>query len=46
MCDEAVRIDAWLRYHVPDYLKTHEMCEKAIEENRDGLRHVPDNLKM
>ena len=31
--------------HVPDTLKTKEMCIEAVEENPWHLKDVPDNFK-
>ena len=31
--------------HVPDHLRTQEMCIKATEKNPCVMPHVPDHLK-
>ena len=31
--------------HVPDHLKTQEMCEKAVKDELDNLEFVPDCFK-
>ena len=34
-----------LLFFIPDYLKTQEMCEKAVEKDPHMLCHVPDHFK-
>ena len=33
MCKQAVRIDPWILYDVPDHLKTQEMCNEVIKKS-------------
>ena len=35
----------WAFIHVPNHLKTQEMCEIAVNRNPDALLYVPDHLK-
>ena len=40
-----MRIEPYSLAFVPDYFKTQELCDKAIEIDPFTLWHVPDNLK-
>ena len=40
MCNEAVPIYSYL--HVPEHLKTHEMCDNAVKDGSPSLQYVLD----
>ena len=43
ICIEAVEVDPWSLYDVPDLLKTKQkMCEKAVKDDPFSQRFVPD----
>ena len=42
MCNEALEVNSWLLYDVPDYLKTQKMCDKVVEDDSSSLQFVPD----
>ena len=42
MCEEAVGDIPWHLKHVPDHLKTQEMCNKAVDPRLYLLQHVLD----
>ena len=41
-CDDAVCKDAGLLEYVPDSFNDQEMCIRAVNEDRNSLKHVPD----
>ena len=45
MCNEAVEIDPFTLWHVPDQYKTQKMSDKAVEEDPGLLWPVPDQYK-
>ena len=45
MCNEAVRIDPWLLYNIPNYLETQKMCNEAVRIDPWLLCDIPDYLK-
>ena len=42
MCEEAVENESRSLGHVPDSLKTHKMCNKAVQDKPWLLKYVPD----
>ena len=42
MCSEAVEVNPWQLYDVPDYLKTQEMCDDVGRRDSYLLQFVPD----
>ena len=42
MCNGAVKEDPWLLRHVHDHFKTEGICEKAVEDEPETLKYVPD----
>ena len=42
MCNEALDVDLWSLYNIPDCLKTQEMCDKAVKDDPSSLQFVPD----
>ena len=42
MCNDAVDLDPWSLYDVPDYLKTQVMCDDVVQRDSYSLRFVPD----
>ena len=36
---------SYLLEHVPEHLKTQEMCDKAVWEDLSSLQYVPDHLQ-
>ena len=45
MCNEAVRIDPWLLYDIPNYLETQKMCNEAVRIDPWLLCDIPNYLK-
>ena len=42
MCDKDIEIDPFTLWHVPDNLKTQEMCIRTVEAGLGLLEYVPD----
>ena len=42
MCNEAVDVDPWKLYDIPDYLKTQKMCDDVVQRDPYFLQLVPD----
>ena len=42
MCNEAVEEDPWMLEHIPDHLKTQEICNKAARDYLFSLQFVPE----
>ena len=42
MYNKAVRNNPWLIGRVPDNVKTHGICDKAIEDDPSFLQFIPD----
>ena len=43
--NEAIRNNPWVLRYVPDFLKTKEICIRAIDKNPWQLKDVPHNFK-
>ena len=41
MCNEAVEIDPWQLYDVPDYLKTQKICDDVAQRDSYSLQFFP-----
>ena len=42
MCNEALEVDPWSLYYIPDYLKTQKICNETVEADPSSLQFVPD----
>ena len=42
MCNEAVEVNPWQLYDVPDFLKTEEMCDDVVRRDSYLLQFVSD----
>ena len=42
MSNEAVDVDPWKLYDIPDYLKTQKMCDDVVQRDPYFLQLVPD----
>ena len=42
MCIEAVEVDPWQLYDVPDRFKTRKICDDAVGGDPYSLQFVPD----
>ena len=42
MCNEAVEVNPWQLYDVPDFLKTEEMCDGVVRRDSYLLQFVSD----
>ena len=42
MCNEAVEVNPWQLYDVPDFLKTEEMCDDVVRRDSYLLQIVSD----
>lgn len=45
-CLEAVQRSGLVLQFVPEDMKTLNMCEKAVDQNSDAFKYVPDSIKM
>ena len=42
MCNDAVDVDPWTLYNVPDHFKTKKMCDNVVQRYSYSLQFVPD----
>ena len=41
MCNDAIDLNPWSLYHVPDYLKTQKVSENVVQREPNCLQREP-----
>ena len=44
MCNKATKQESWYLPNAPDYFKTHDMCNKTVEEDQFTWNFVSYSL--